>query len=387
MKSPQLTQKQRKEPSFRLDLQSERPRQAKYELLKEHLISEMIAGRLRPGQALPCERYLEETLGVARMTIRQAMASLENEGLIRRVQGKGNFVEADARRKLQRGQDIFALVMPETGGGFYPSLMRGFEAAAGDVRHQAIICRTDYDILRQADILMQLLDKEVGGVAMVPTVEPPTPAYQPGQLQKRGIPVVFCHRRVEGITAPLVALPYHDVGRMAGRVLVELGHRRVAFFTSYSSPSTKAYQQGLQEALQDGGGEVPAECVFRSDFPDREEEVLAALERIFAQPKPPTAIFSTFDSQAEMIYLLLPRLGLRVPEDVSLVGFGGALREGALTRRLTSVVVDEVATGKKAVSLLHEMRRGERDIEDNEEFVMEVGLSDGQTLAPPPTNV
>ena len=88
--------------------------------------------------------------------------------------------------------------------------------------------------------------------------------------------------------------------------------------------------------------------------------MFAALQRVFARPDPPTAIVASFDSLAETIYLLLPRLGLRVPEDVSLVGEGGAWREGAITRRLTSAVIDEVATGHKAVALLHEMRSGKR---------------------------
>jgi GntR family transcriptional regulator, arabinose operon transcriptional repressor len=112
----------------------------------------------------------------------------------------------------------------------------------------------------------------------------------------------------------------------------------------------------------------------------QEESLFAALQRTFARPDPPTAIFTSFDSVSEMIYLLLPRLGLRVPEDVSLVGEGGAYRQGAIIRRLTSVVIDEVATGRKAVDLLHEMRCGERAIDDNEEFVLDVSLSEGETL-------
>lgn len=365
-----------------LDLQRDSS-QAKHERLRDHFISELRVGRLKPGQAIPTEQSLMETLGVARATIRQAMASLENDGLIRRVQGKGTFVEDDVRRKLKRGQDIYALVTPETHGGFYPSLLHGFETAASSVRHQAIVCSTDFDVSRQGDIILQLLDKEVGGVAIVPTVDPPTPAYQPGQLQKRGIPVVFCHRRVEGIDAPLLVLPYYDVGYKAGSTLAAMGHRRVAFISPYHAPSIQAYQTGLQDALKAMGGQVPAEFVFKPSFSDREDDFLSALGRMFGQPNPPTAIFTTFDSQAETIYFLLPRLGLRVPEDVSLVGFGGSWREGAMMRRLTSVVVDEVATGRRAVSLLHEMRQGQRPIDDNEEFVLEVELYQGETLATP----
>jgi GntR family transcriptional regulator, arabinose operon transcriptional repressor len=79
----------------------------------------------------------------------------------------------------------------------------------------------------------------------------------------------------------------------------------------------------------------------------------------------------------------LPRLGLRVPEDVSLLGFGGAWREGALMQKLASVVVDEIALGQQAASLLHEMRRGDRPIDDSTEIIMDVILSEGETLGMP----
>lgn len=368
-----------------LDLKNDRSGEAKYERLKKHFVDEMISGRLKPGQALPCERSLVESLGVARMTIRQAMASLESDGLIRRVQGKGTFIEADVRRKLQRGQDIFALVVPGTRGGFWPSLLHGFEVAAGDINHQAIICSTNNDVERQGNIVLQLVDKDVGGVMMVPTSPSATPAFHVRQLQKNRIPVVFGHRRVEGITAPLLAIPFHDVGRMAGRVLAEQGHRRAVFFSSRPSPSGKAYEEGFREVMLAQGGDVSVESVY-VDIPVLQEEpLLAALQQVFAKPDRPTAIFASFDSLAEMIYVLLPRLGLRVPEDVSLIGFGGAWREGVLTQRLTSVVIDEVATGQKAISLLHEMRLGSRSIEDNEEIVLKLDLSQGQTLGPPPS--
>lgn len=370
-----------------LDLHSERSGQPKYTRIKEHLVNEMLTGRLKPGQALPSEHRLVESLGVARMTVRQAMISLENDGLIRRVQGKGNFVEADARRKLKRGQDIFALVVPETREGFYPSLLRGFEAAAADIHHQTIVCNTDNDVVRQGDIILQLLDKEVGGVAINSSDQSPTPAYQIRQLQKHGIPVVFCHRRVEGIASPLLAIPFHEVGRLAGKVLAEQGHQRVGFLGCHPTAATQAYENGLNDALQNHGCNIPAlsMCVEERPIRLREESTWKVLQQVFAASNPPTAIVTTFDSLAEMIYLLLPRLGLRVPEDVSLLGFGGMWREGAITRRLTSVVVDEIATGRQAVSLLHEMRSGQRPIDDNTEIVMELSLSEGETLAAPAT--
>jgi GntR family transcriptional regulator, arabinose operon transcriptional repressor len=361
-----------------LDLH-ERSAQSKHQRLREHLVNQIATGRLKPGQKLPSEHFLVRTLGVARTTIRQAMSSLENEGLIRRVQGKGTFVETEVRRKLHRGQDIFALVVPETLEAFYPSLLHGFEAAAGEVHPQTIICNTGNDVDRQADVVLQLLDKDIGGVAIVPSSQTSTPAYQVRQFRSRGIPLVFCHRRVEGIAAPLLAIPFRELGRLAGEAFVGQGRRRVAYMATHRAAMMDPCLDGLHAA----GCEVPAEFVCVGDASSSYEELVwAALQRIFATDDPPEAIFASFDSLAEVIYLLLPRLGLRAPDDVSLVGFGGAWREGALARRLTSVVVDEIGTGRRAVELLHQMRRGDRPIDDNEEITLELTLNQGETLRP-----
>jgi GntR family transcriptional regulator, arabinose operon transcriptional repressor len=370
---------------LKLDLGDGRVSEPKYERLKNHLITEMLAGRLKPGQALPSEQHFAKSLRISTMTVRQAMASLADEGLIRRVPRRGSFVEADARQKLRRGQDLFALVVPETRGGYYASLLHGFEDAAGGVHHQTITCNSDNNLEQQASIILQLLDKEIGGVAIVPTYVPPTPVFQIRQLQNRGIPVVLCQRRVEGIAAPLVAFPYREVGRLAGQTLAAHGHRRVAFFTRQPSKWAHVYEEGLQEGLGAGGCDVPAEMVVVGEsIVLHEEMVLAALQRVLANPDRPTAIFASIDLLAEMIYLLLLRLGLRVPEDISLLGVGDTWREGAITRRLTSVAGDAIAMGHHAVSLLHEMRRGERAIDDDTEIVLELRLSEGTTLASPP---
>ena len=151
-----------------LDLGGARSTKPKYERLKSHFVEEIMAGRLKPGDALPTQRELVEKLGVAEMTIRRAMSALENDGLIRRVSRRGNFVETDAQRKLNHGLDIFALVVPESREGFYPSLLHGFSAATAKIYHQAIICGSDDKVEKQSDIVLQLIDKKIGPGSIPP---------------------------------------------------------------------------------------------------------------------------------------------------------------------------------------------------------------------------
>src|ERR1700761_1260261 len=182
----------------------------KHERLRAHLVQQFKEGRLRPGQALPTENELAESANISRNTVRQALADLERNGLIRRVRGRGTFVHESAMQRLKSGLDIFALLIPDTRGGYYPSLQRGFHEASAEKHNQVIISDTGNDPLRQADALLQLMDKKVAGIAMVPTTTPVTPEHQIRPVQERSIPVVFCHRRVEGIQAPLVSFTALD---------------------------------------------------------------------------------------------------------------------------------------------------------------------------------
>jgi DNA-binding LacI/PurR family transcriptional regulator len=216
----------------------------------------------------------------------------------------------------------------------------------------------------------------------------PTPAYQVRQLQKNNVPVVLCHRGVDGVRAPVLALSGHDIGRLAGEAMIRRGHRRIAFVSALRSGMAESYEAGLRAALSAVGAGLPKERVIYigsdgyNDHEAHERQMDAALGELMngAATERPTAIFTGFDAVAELIYLLLMRRGLAVPDDVSLVSFGGATRLGPMQHRLTAVTVDEAMVGRRAAELLSEMRCGRRIIELDERFEIALGFHEGQTL-------
>ncbi len=357
----------------------------KHEQMRKHLLAELGSGRLKPGDALPTEQALTEAGGMSRNTVRQALAELERSGLIRRVPGRGTFVHESAMLRMKSGLDAFALVIPETRTGFYPSLQRGFHEASGALNNQVIVCDTGNDPNRQAAALLQLMDKEVAGVAIVPTTVNETPRYQIRPLHLRGIPVVFCHRRVEGIRAPLVTFSAVEAGRLAGRALAEHGHERVAFFSPTHGGMAPHYLQGFRAALREAKITLPERSICCDDTPTysaaHTEVVRRNLQQLVQGKARPTAIFCTFDTEAETVFFELAAMGVKVPDEVSIVGFGGRWREGALARRLVSVTVDEEELARRAVKLLDEMRRKERPIDDSTQIELPLELSAGETLA------
>lgn len=361
----------------------------KYMQLVDQLIQKVTKGEIRPGEALPSEHQLCETYQLARTTIRNAMQLLEEQGWITRIHGKGSFVSTNPPLPVSKPLDIFAFVLPETRTGYYPSLQRSFEQAAALTQNQVLVCCTENKVDMQGNTILQLIDKHVAGVALVPATVPATPAYQIRQLQQHGIPVVFCHREVEGVKAPLLSIPFREVGLLAGQTFIEQGHRALALFSPHRATASIEYEAGLREALDSAETACPEPFIFHGPSSqlhpiDYEQELLTTLEAMFQRPDPPTAIFATFDSLAELIYLLLGKMGLRVPEDVSLIGFGGTVRHGAIQSRLSSITVDEVAIGQKAAELLTLMKQGTLPIDSAEVFSMPINTSTGQTLGPPP---
>lgn len=85
-------------------------------------------------------------------------------------------------------------------------------------------------------------------------------------------------------------------------------------------------------------------------------------------------------TSSEPTYLLLNQRGIAIPNPMSLIGIGGTWREGALTRRIPSVTVDEEALGQHAVRPLNLMREGKLALNDETEITMPLSLSEGMTL-------
>ncbi|QDT86950.1 GntR family transcriptional regulator [Gimesia chilikensis] len=364
----------------------------KYERIGEHLKRQIREGQILPGTALPSEQQLASLFDSARSTVRQAMGLLEREGLVSRVQGKGTFVSDQARQRLSCGLDILALVIPEVLSGFYPSLQHSFEESASQTQNQMLVCCTRNNVDKQGNVILQLIDNQVGGVAIVPASTPPTPGYQIRQLQKAGIPVVLCHRPVEGITAPLLGLPFREIGRLAGDALVEQGHRRCGFFAPHRTRTTDLYLEGFQQALADVGCTLAEEHSYFGapgviDMQELDAEIASTLQQMLERPDRPTAIFTSFDSMAERIYLHLTKMGLRMPEDISLIGVGDQVRHSVLQQQITSVTVDETRLGHRAAELLDQMRTGGMAIETTLTEVMPVEVYQGTTLGPVNTNV
>jgi len=186
----------------------------------------------------------------------------------------------------------------------------------------------------------------------------------------------------------MLGLPFETIGKLAAELLLERGHRRVAFFAGEREKTTsEIYLAGFQGALAREGVELREEfCYFGPggslNPSDDQTGITQSLNRMMGKADPPTAIFTTFDSFAELLYMQIDRLGLSMPEDCSLLGVGDSIRHGVLQHQIASVTVNETQLGHRVVEMLTRMRCGELPIEHTENYLMPVEVYLGPTLGP-----
>jgi DNA-binding LacI/PurR family transcriptional regulator len=179
------------------------------------------------------------------------------------------------------------------------------------------------------------------------------------QLATRGIPLVLLDPRGDPAPAvPSVGASNWNGGLMATRHLLGLGHRRVAAIAGPDyALASRARLDGFRTALDMAGVPVDPELIGRGDF--LVEGGLAEAERLLRLPCPPTAIFTCNDGQASGVYRAAYRLGLRVPDDVSVVGFDDLPAVRWMNPPLTTVRQPLTEMASAATEMLLKLARGE----------------------------
>lgn len=356
-----------------------------------HLI---LSGQWPPGSRLPSETELQRELKVSRSTIRQALGNAEAEGLIERVPGKGTFV---ALSPVGRRNNFLGYITFDFFSDFQRQLLKGAESAAKAQGYRILFSNSNRDVSEEDRLLDQLLEDQVGGILIWPAIHD-DPSRRLFQLVNQGtIPVVLMDRTLPGLACDYVTSDNHAGAYSAIQHLIELGHRRIVFL---SRPILQLLPiaerlQGYQEALQDAGlaplnpwlvgtpgREIGTRRVLNGSS-DADNQEIKQIAEYLAAPQRPTAIFAMNDLMAMQALRAAELVGLRVPDDLSLVGFDDMEIAAHLKVPLTSVAQDTFTMGKRATELLIERIGGYSGAPRRETLPTQLRVR--ASTAPPPS--
>jgi DNA-binding LacI/PurR family transcriptional regulator len=222
------------------------------------------------------------------------------------------------QRRRQTPLTHMELVFHELEGAYAMEMIRGAERVLADHGMGVAISQLGGQRGKSARWVERILAPGPTGVVCVFSG---LSDAQRSQLQIRGVPVVALDpSALPGATTPWVGAGNWTGGQLATRHLLALGHRRIAAITGPSRVlSSRARLDGFRAALDDAGIRADPELIREGDFHVEDGEEHG--RRLLALPDPPTAIVTGNDLQALGVYQAAAKASLRIPRDLSVVGF------------------------------------------------------------------
>lgn len=268
-----------------------------------------------------------------------------------------NYYPNSHARTLVSGRSrLLGLIVSDITNPFFPELVRAFEALAVQHQYDLILTSTDYQTTRMTVCLRRMLERKVDGVAIM-TSEMDVGLIK--ELSRRGVPLVFMDVGQVGPRMSHVSIDYGNGVKQAVAHLVGLGHKRLAFISGpLDLHSARTRRQAFLEGMREH--KLPPDRKLIREGTHTAEGGQHAMSALLRLGKRPTAIVASNDWTAIGALRAIHAAGLRVPEDISVVGFDDIPLVSYTTPPLTTVRMSAADVGATAFQALFSLIGGER---------------------------
>jgi LacI family transcriptional regulator len=293
------------------------------------------------------------------------------------LRNQGKISEATRRRVLQRARELnyqanwiarslvtrrtltIGLLLPDFTHPFFAEIAKAVADTIRPRGYHVIISYFEEDPSLEQTEVDALIARQVDGL-IVASAQPSGKAGLFARIRERKIPFVLIDRPLAGTGASFVGVDHRELGRIATQHLIEQGCRRIAHLRGPRVGIAAARLAGYRDALARHGILSPEHFVIDANF---EDSTGSEAMRTLLRTRPlPDGIFCYNDPVAIGAMKTLFEAGLRVPQDIAVVGAGNVHYSDVLAVPLTTVDQQTLATGKRSAELLLEQIGSERPL-------------------------
>lgn len=314
------------------------------------------------GRRLTMAQIAKE-VGVSTTTVSKVLNQQPGVGArmrarIQQVIEQHDYVQNHAARHLRKGQSgLIDLVIMRLEGGYDLGIMHGIQEALEESGYRLVLFATNEDETTERLWLRRMLDLSTDGVLLLLPYERIGIA---NALQAQNIPFIAIGDRNEPTTTfPTIGSTIWLGGYTATEYLISLGHRRIGIITGpLHLMTSRARLAGYREALERAGIPVDPHLISEGNYflGDGVQQTRAFL----AQPDPPTAIFAGNDAQATGVYRVLYERDIRIPDQMSVIGFDDVMYTAQMSPPLTTIHQPLQEIGKMAANMLLRLIAGQQ---------------------------
>ena len=337
----------------------------KYLQVADILRREIAEGVFRDGQTLMTEEELRFRFNVSRQTVRQAIALLEDDGLVDRRRGSGTYVRHGPRRR--QGTIHVGVVTTYITDYIFPSIVQGIESVLNEKGAVMSLSATYNNSRTERNILERMLDGQVDGLIVegTRTAKRSENGDLYRRLAERNIPVLFMNGYYpEMARIPHVVMDDYGGGRTAAREVLNRGYRKPAGMFKTDDLQGQERLNGYLEEMRSRGVEVPEERLLLFGTEERMNlfytpKGQAFVERLKNHEADCVVCYN--DVFATSLMALLQQQGMVFPEEMGFIGFDNATFAELISPSLTTLGHPKEAFGALVAEKLLRMIDGEQE--------------------------
>jgi len=253
-----------------------------------------------------------------------------------------------ARSLAARRTFIVGLIVPDLMHSFFAEIAKGVSGAIRPLGYDVVICNSEEDCAFERSEVDRLLARQVDGL-MLASAQPPSSGELFARIEARGVPYVLIDRQIASAHAPYVGADDAAIGRMGVRHLLERGCRCIAHIAGPPLAPGLGRLRGYREALTAAGISVPDSYVVHATD---DASGYQAARRLLELELRPDAIFGYNDPTAAGAMKAILEAGLRIPEEIKVMGVGNVHYSDLLRVPLSTIDQSSAAIGRQAAEIL-----------------------------------
>ena len=303
-----------------------------------------------PGRQALCEQYF-----VSRDTIDRVIAKLCREGYLYTIRNSGTFVAdpsitLNINRKLP--PETIGVLMPTEGINSSIMVAQGIHDYAEANNLQVVRCITDHDPDKQHSYIRRLILSGISGLLIQPPSVTRSYAETTSLIEQAGIPVMFIFSTFPNMTdSPLVAPNFNQSHNFD--FVYERGYRRMGFVSNHGNFSSCNALRVYLAVQARNHAENPLRYAVVENFIER-EAFIRKVQALLSMPDRPDVLFCFNDTEAGMVYEAIHRSGLKISDDVGVIGSDNSPVAAEMDPPLTSVDIGSYDIGYTGISWIHQ---------------------------------
>lgn len=321
-----------------------------YQQVKEYLRNDIMQGKWAVGDCLPGELDLSQQFNVSRFTIRQALLELTREGLLYRQAGKGTFIKSlgptQEIRRINKGKKQIGFVLPYIADAHTGGILKGAEREAAENGYRIIFVNSQ-GTADEWSLLDELYHEGVDGVIYY-FMDLARSEENVLKLQERKYPFVLVDHFLPEIPTDFVVSDNFMGSYQAVKHLLDLGHIQIGMIAcDKGMSSVEQREKGYRMAIQNYNLEVKPDNILiksENEISDIEIANFIADTRI-------TALITT-DLIGIKVIKIVAKFGMKVPDQLAIVGFDNIPISSLIIPSLTTVEQQCEEIGAQAVKIL-----------------------------------